>query len=71
MKLRVKEQIKTLLVQSNVKQKDLAELLSEKTGHFYSPDNISKKLNRQTFTYNEVLEIASLLGYRIEFIKEE
>jgi len=70
MKLKVKEQIKTLLAQEGIRQKELAELLASKKGRSYSPANLSKKLNRQTFTYNEVLEIAEILGYRIEFIKE-
>lgn len=70
MRLKVKEQIKTLLAQEGIMQKELAKLLENKKGQNYSPANLSKKLNKQTLTYNEVLEIAEILGYRIEFIKE-
>lgn len=71
MKLQVKEQIKTLLVQKGVKQKDLAKLLSDKTDKNYTADTLSHRLNRGTITYNEVLIIADILGYDIKFINRE
>lgn len=68
MKLQVKEQIKTLLAQRGVKQKDLAVYLSQKTGKTYTADTLSHRLNRGTITYNEVLIIADILDYDISFI---
>lgn len=70
MKLQVKEQIKTLLAQEDVKLKELAKMISEKTGVSYSPDSISHKLRRGTLTYNETLLIAEILGYKIKFVKD-
>ncbi len=52
MRLKAKEQIKVLLSQEGIKQKDLAKMLSEKTGHVYSQTNISQKMSRGSFTYN-------------------
>jgi hypothetical protein len=69
MKLKVKEQIKVLLSQEGIKQKDLAAILSKKTGHFYSATNLSQKLGRGSLTYNEFLEIADILGYEIKLEK--
>lgn len=70
MKLQVKEQIKTLLAQEDLKLKELAELISNKTGKKCTPDSLSQKLRRGSLTYNEALLIADLLGYKIAFIKE-
>ena len=69
MKLQAKEQIKTLLAQENMKLKDLAQLLSEKTGKKWTPNSLSQKLRRGTLTYNETLLIAEILGYNIQFEK--
>jgi len=71
MKLKVKEQVKVLLSQEGIKQKDLAAILSEKTGHFYSATNLSQKLGRGSLTYNEFVEIAEILGYEIQLVKQE
>ena len=71
MKLQVKEQIKTLLAQEDLMLKELAAMISEKNGKKCTPDSISQKLRKGTLSYNETLMIAELLGYRIEFIKEE
>lgn len=69
MKLQVKEQIKTLLAQEDLKLKELADMISEKTGKKCAPDSLSHKLRRGSLTYNETLMIAELLGYEIKFIK--
>lgn len=71
MRLKAKEQIKVLLSQEGIKQKDLAKMLSEKTGHVYSQTNISQKMSRGSFTYNEVMIIAEILGYDIQYIKQQ
>jgi len=70
MKLLIKEQIKTLLAQENIKLLELAEMISKKTGKTCSANSLSQKLRRGTLTYNETLMIADLLGYKIKFIKD-
>ena len=69
MKLKVKEQVKVLLSQEGIKQKDLADILSKKTGHYYSANNLSQKLGRGSLTYNEFVEIAEILDYDIQLVK--
>ena len=71
MKLQVKEQIKTLLAQEDLKLKELAEMVTNRTGQKCSPDSLSHKLRRGTLSYNETLMIAELLGYEIAFIKKK
>ena len=70
MKLKVREQVKTLLSQEGITQKELIKILSEKTNKQYSQTSLSQKLGRGSLTYNEVLEIAEILGYEIRFVKE-
>ena len=60
MKLLVKEQIKTLLAQENIKLKELAEMIAQKTGDNCSANSLSQKLRRGTLSYNETLLIAEL-----------
>ncbi len=69
MKLRVREQIKTLLLQEGIYLKDLAQMISEKTGKYCAPNCLSRKLTRGTLSYNDTLMIAELLGYEISFNK--
>ena len=69
MNLRVREQIKSLLTANNVTMKEIAGILTEKTGKKCTLANLSSKLKRGTLTYNEVLIIIEYLNYHIEFIK--
>ncbi len=71
MNMMVREQIKVLLAKEKLKMKDLAILLQESTGKIYSLDSISHRLQRGTFTYNEVVTVAELLGYNISFVKKQ
>ena len=69
MKMLVREQIKTLLAQENIKMKELAVKMQEVTGKNYSLQSLSHRLKRGSVTYNEVLDIADILGYNIKFEK--
>ena len=48
-------------------QKELCELLMQKTGKPYTQPNFSRKLNKGTISYNEVILIAEILGYKLDF----
>ncbi len=62
-----KETVKILLVKRNMKVKTLAEQLTEQTGKKYSRQVLSRKINRSTINYDEMEEIAKILGYKIVF----
>lgn len=62
-----KETIKILLVKRNMTVKTLAEKLSIEKNKTYSRQNLSNKINRSTINYDEMEEIAKILGYRIVF----
>ena len=69
MRLKAKEQIKVLLSQEGIKQKDLADTLTQKTGKKYTQGSLSQKIGRGTISYNEVMLIADILGYDINIEK--
>ncbi len=67
MKLKAKEQVKTLLAQKGMTLTQLAKLLTEKTNKKYTLSSLSQKLSRGTLTYNEMLSVINVLNYKISF----
>ena len=55
----------------DVKLKELVVKLSETTRKKYTSDGLSHKLSRGRLTYDEMLLIADILGYKIEFSKKD
>ncbi len=60
----VREDIKSLLAKENVTMKDIAK------NYGVSPQNLSNKLRNGTIKFEEVRDIAKILGYEIEFKKK-
>lgn len=69
MKLNAKELVKLLLTKESLTQKELVQLLNEKTEKKYTQDGLSRKLSKGTITFNEITLIADILGYEISFKK--
>ena len=67
MTMKLKEQIKILLLERDMKMKELAVVLSEKLDKPFSPTNLSARLKRGSLTYNEIVAICEILQYQIEF----
>ena len=67
MKLQAKELIKIFVSQRALTIKKLADLLTEKTGKKYTQGSLSHKINRGTISYNEVLLIAEILNYKLNY----
>ncbi|MBQ8460265.1 LLM class flavin-dependent oxidoreductase [bacterium] len=65
----VKEDIKTLLVQSSWTLKDLAAEMTRRTGRVYSSPMLSQKLYRENLHYKEAKIIGEILGYTLRFDK--
>lgn len=66
---RLKKQIKILLAQENYLLKELAKMLEEKRGVKCSADSLSHRIARSSITYEEMIDIADVLGYDIQFVK--
>jgi hypothetical protein len=69
--LKAKEIIKILTDREKVTQKDLANILTQKCSKKYTQGSLSQKINRGTISYNEVVMIADILGYNINFERKE
>lgn len=65
--IRAKEQIKSLIALKGINLTGLAQMLTQKTGKKYTLDSLSKKLNRGTIPYNEVMMIADILGFKVSY----
>ena len=58
-----REEIKAILAKENLTMTELSKKLDT------SVNNLSNKLRNKTIKYEEVLEIADILGYNIKFEK--
>ncbi len=67
MDVKIKDQIKILLLQKGVLMKDLVAEMSVRLNKNYSSENLSNKLRNETITYKEIILIADILGYKIIF----
>ncbi len=62
-------QIKLLLAKNCITIKQLAEMLSLKTGKIYTPKSLGHKLRRESLSIRELFIIMELLHYKVEFVK--
>ena len=67
MGIKAKEQIKSLLALRDLNIKELAKIISEKTGKPCSYGALLKRISRGTIDYNEVVFITEILNYKIKF----
>ena len=63
--------LKKVLLDVNISLTELAEALSKKLGERYSMQNLSNKLRNETITHREMLVIADILGYDLQFIRKK
>lgn len=57
--------VKTMLLMRGLSMRKLAKILTDKNKKNCSQSNISQKLSKGTIRFNEVKEIADILGYKI------
>ena len=63
----VKEDIKSYIVKSGWTISKVQDELNKKNGTDFGMQNLSKKINNETIRYNEILQIADIIGYTIEW----
>ena len=44
---------------------------NKNNGVNFTLQNFSQKLKRETITYKEILEVAEIIGYKLEWVKKE
>ncbi|MCM1339202.1 MAG: hypothetical protein NC191_05990 [Muribaculaceae bacterium] len=67
--MRVKKDIKMLLLENDTTITDIAKEMTKRTGKYFSRSNISQKLIRGTLKYEEALLIGEILGYDLKFVR--
>ena len=63
--------IKSLLLLNNMSISKLANKMTEVSGKQYTIGSLYGKLSRDSLTLKECQLIASIIGYHIEFVKNE
>jgi hypothetical protein len=71
MNVKIRDQIKILLLQKGILMKELVLEMGKRLNKKYSSENFSNKLRNETITYKEILLIADILGYKINFSDED
>ena len=62
--------IKGYIAQCNTTIKEVPSRLSKKYNRNDTIQNFTTKVNRQTLKYNEILQIADILGYEIRWVEK-
>lgn len=65
----IRNDIKYYMAREAVTFKQLAAMMSEKTGKKYTINTLSGKLIRESITLKETLQILELLGYNMKIEK--
>jgi len=66
-----KTDIKSIIIKEGFSIKQIAERLSGMTGENISQQNLNNKINREQLRYIDILMIADILGYEIEWIRKD
>ena len=69
MKTNTRNEIKSRIVREGFTMEELLERLHDDYGWSRSVSNLSAKLQRDSIRYREVVELADVLGYNIEWRK--
>lgn len=67
----IKGDIRALIIKSGWTMSGIVKALNEKYNRNDSIQNLSAKLSRGTIKYREALEIAEVIGYKIEWIPKD
>ena len=70
MESRVKKYLKHLLLEEDLNIKQLVPMLVKKNGKKYTYTGFINKLARASISFEEMLDIAEVLGYKIKIEKE-
>lgn len=69
--MELRYELKSLIAKNGTTLKKVCEKLTEQTKRLYIGNNITNKLRRKTIKFEEVQEILDVLGYHIEFVRNE
>lgn len=67
----IRNEIKSYIAASGWTITDIVKFMNEKYGVNTTPQNLSNKLSRGTIKYDEVKQIAEIIGYDINWTKKD
>lgn len=67
MATRIKQDIRSLMAKRGFNLKSLAQAYKDKYGREMSVQNLGNKINRGTIRLFEVLELADILGFELDY----
>ena len=67
----ITKRIKKIMIDKNITVTKLNELLNIKNNTNHTPQNLSKKLNKDDLKFNDAVDILNVLGYKIDIIEED
>lgn len=65
----IRNEIKAQIVRAGMTMQEAVDQLSADYGWSDSVSNLSAKLQRESIRYKEVLELAAVLGYDLQWVK--
>ena len=66
----LKNEIRSYIIKKGFSAQKVIEAINTKYNRNDSAQNLTNKLNRGTLRYKEALEIADVIGYKIEWIEK-
>ena len=69
--MNVRNEIKAQIVRTGFTMQEVVDLLHDEYGWSDSVSNLSAKLQRESIRYEEILELADVLGYEIIWQKKK
>lgn len=65
----LKDELKGLIISQGFTMSQVNDELNRRHGTSLSFQNFSNRFRKESFSYNEVVEILDVIGHRIEWIK--
>ena len=69
--MNVRNEIKAQIIRAGMTMQEVVDRLAEEYGWSDSVSNLSAKLQRESIRYEEILELADVLGYEIIWQKKK
>lgn len=66
-----KNDLKALIIKSGYTMAQINDELNKRHNTNLGYQNFSNRLSKETFKYNEILEILDIIGYYIQWVKRE
>lgn len=66
----LKDELKGLIISQGFTMSQVNDELNSRHNTSLSFQNFSNRFRKESFTYNEILEILDVIGYTIEWVKK-